>query len=398
MQDTASRVARLVVDPVRREEALDRLVRTTLKPEIAGWSPESLSRGGAGLALLCAALDEARPGEGWDARAHEFLAGGLAVAGAPDGPLSLFSGRVGYAAAVWACGRGGTRYQALTDELDAAMLPLMRTVAERLPPGPHYYDVVYGISGWVGYLTVRERTPAVDAVCSAVAAALIRLLSPRGIADLGYLLEPGRPVVDLGLAHGVGGVLAALSLLHRRTPDPDAAAAIRWGAEFLMRHVLDGMWPARVDLDPRPDDGKRSGGGSWCHGDAGVARALYLAGQALDLSWIRDFAVDAARLRCATPVPVPSPNLCHGLAGRWLLTAAFAEDTGDPVFRTAADGHAAELLGRFRPRSPLGYADVEADGRQVDNPGLLKGAAGVALTLLATEGKGVPGWARLLLV
>ncbi|WP_181448724.1 lanthionine synthetase C family protein [Nonomuraea aridisoli] len=398
MQDTASRVARLVVDPVRREESLVRLVRTTLKPEIAGWSPGGLSRGGAGLALLCSTLDEARPGEGWDVRAHEFLAAGLDAAGLPDGPLSLFSGRVGYAAAVWACSRGGTRYRELTEALDATMLPLMRSLPGRLPSGPSYYDVVSGISGWVGYLVVRERTPAVDAVCSAVAGELIRLLSPRGIGDLGYLLEPGRPVVDLGLAHGVAGVLAALSRLHRRSPDPDSAAAVRWGVDFLMRHVRDGMWPARVDLKYRPDDGRRSGGGSWCHGDAGIARALYQAGEALDAPDICDFALEAVRLRCASPVPVPSPNLCHGLAGRWLLTAAFAEDTGDAVLRSAASSYADELLGRFRPQSLLGYADVEADGRHVDNPGLLKGAAGVALALLAADGKEVPGWARLLLV
>ncbi|MET8864826.1 lanthionine synthetase LanC family protein [Nonomuraea sp. NPDC004580] len=398
MQDTAGRVARLVIDPALREESLARLARTTLRPQVAGWSRDGLSRGDAGLALLCAALDEARPGEGWDARAHEFLAAGLETAGRPDGSLALFSGRVGYAAAVWACSRGGSRYRDLTEALDAAMLPLMGSLPGRLPSGPSYYDVVSGISGWVGYLVVRERTPAVDAACSAVTGPLVRLLSPRGIDNLGYLLEPGRPVVDLGLAHGVAGVLAALSLLHRRTPDRDAAAAVRWGARFLMDHVRDGMWPARVDLGPRPDDGRRSGGGSWCHGDAGIARALFHAGEALDDADIRGFAVDAVRLRCHGPVPVPSPSLCHGLAGRWLLTAAFAADTGDPVLRSAAAGHAGALLGRFRPQSLLGYADVEADGRRVDNPGLLRGAAGVALALLAAGGEQMPAWPRLLLV
>ncbi|MFD0887002.1 hypothetical protein ACFQ08_20845, partial [Streptosporangium algeriense] len=69
-------------------------------------------------------------------------------------------------------------------------------------------------------------------------------------------------------------------------------------------------------------------------------------------------------------------------------------DTGDPLLVATAADLAAELACGFRPGALLGYPDVEQPGTETDNPGLLRGAAGVAALLLSPT----PVWSRLFLL
>jgi hypothetical protein len=132
-----------------------------------------------------------------------------------------------------------------------------------------------------------------------------------------------------------------------------------------------------------------------------VAAALRLAGEALGHDGHRDLAVAALRAALARTDQgraVGSPTFCHGQAGLLAVTASFARATGDPGFARAAAAMAARLLDRFDPAAPLGYRDLEAGGRAVDQPGLLTGAPGVALALLGATSPAEPAWGRLFLV
>jgi hypothetical protein len=143
-----------------------------------------------------------------------------------------------------------------------------------------------------------------------------------------------------------------------------------------------------------------------------VAAALRLAGEALGDDGYRDLAVAALRAALARTDQgqgVASPTFCHGQAGLLAVTASFARATGDPEFARAvppgdpgfaraATAMAARLLDRFDPATPLGYRDLEAGGRAVDQPGLLTGAPGVALALLGATSPTEPAWGRLFLL
>ena len=128
----------------------------------------------------------------------------------------------------------------------------------------------------------------------------------------------------------------------------------------------------------------------------GTARALWLAGTALDEPRYLRAALDT--MAAAPTGGLDSPTLCHGTAGLLLLTAGFAVGTGQPRWRAAAATQTDELLDRYDPASLFGYRDVEPAGNQVDNPGLLWGAAGVALALLALADVEAPAWTRLFLL
>jgi hypothetical protein len=95
---------------------------------------------------------------------------------------------------------------------------------------------------------------------------------------------------------------------------------------------------------------------------------------------------------------IDSPTFCHGVAGLLQITLRFANDTGDPIFVQAAADLTEQILGMYRPDHPLGFTDLEPGGNPVDQPGLLDGAPGVALALLAAATDVPPAWDRLFLL
>jgi hypothetical protein len=57
-----------------------------------------------------------------------------------------------------------------------------------------------------------------------------------------------------------------------------------------------------------------------------------------------------------------------------------------------------QLLGLYAPEHPLGYYSLEPGGNRVDQPGLLDGAPGVSLALLAASTDVPPTWDRIFLL
>ena len=76
----------------------------------------------------------------------------------------------------------------------------------------------------------------------------------------------------------------------------------------------------------------------------------------------------------------------------------FANDCDENVFVEMASELTQQILNLFEPDSPFGFRDIEADNSEVDNPGLLDGAVGVALTLLAVATDIEPIWDHMFLL
>jgi hypothetical protein len=76
----------------------------------------------------------------------------------------------------------------------------------------------------------------------------------------------------------------------------------------------------------------------------------------------------------------------------------FANDTGADVFIDGARALVEQLIGSYRPESLLGFRNLEFAGHEVDQPGLLDGAAGVAIVLLAAATSIEPTWNRAFLL
>jgi len=434
--DVARAVSLRVSNPELVEAAAATAQQQTAFPRSTHWIPYTISQGYAGLAVLWGYLDACFPGEGWDLRGREHLE--LAVRSAEtihDPPLGLFSGLSGLAFGAWALSRQGTRYRHLLARLDDAICAETAQSAKDLYAQNHgvtigEFDVISGASGVGAYLLCRRDQPNPAATLSALIQALIYLGDdergvPRWHTPAHLLwdesMKESFPYGNLncGLAHGIPGPLAFLSQsLRAGFVSPGLAETIARMADFLCANRYDDEWgvnwPNAVPLEPA---GNSSGGelragsaqsGSeepsrcaWCYGSPGIARALWLAGEALDRDDYRSLAVSSLEDVFRRPVParrINSPTFCHGVAGLLAVTMRFANETGSPVFLEASRMLVEQLLDSYQPESLLGFRNIEYGDHEVDQPGLLDGAPGVALVLLAAATNVEPTWDRLFLL
>jgi hypothetical protein len=432
----ALHVAEKLKDPREAERAAARAAQQSQFPEFSRWSPSRIAQGNAGLALLWAYLDACLPGRNWDVVGKLHLE--EAVRGAEvESTLGtgLFSGLSGLAFAGAVLSRNGVRYRRMLASLDQAIadetvaLAAHVRTANGLSVGD--FDVISGLSGIGAYLLSRRDEPPIAlALAHAVDALTAQVLSdevpPRWFTPAHLLYdEPTRQMypngnLNCGLAHGIPGVLAFLSLVRleglRFERLEDSIVVI---AEWLSSHRQDDSWgvnwPAAVQLEAmrdadgrtrlRPGDPALAPGGpsraAWCYGSPGVARALWLAGQAMDREAYRAQALAAMEAVFHRPIParmIDSPTFCHGVGGLLAITMRFARETRDTMFVRETRQLVEQLLGSFQPDSLLGFRCIEFGDNRTDQPGLLDGAAGVAIVLLAASTGLEPTWDRVFLL
>jgi lantibiotic modifying enzyme len=373
--------------------------------------PDSpLAGGGAGIALLYGQLDRHQPDQGWDVTAHDFLRVGVRQAEQAGwmGPgLLVGFGGVAYAARLLS--KGGTRYGSLLSTLDAQV---SRWVLATEPPGHGVrvgtFDVIAGASGIVPYLLdsgmaaeLRHLLANLVDVCGN-RDGLQNWHTPHDLIvnPLTAKHYPGGNL-NCGLSHGSPGILAAMSLAASAGYEvPGQVDAMRALVNWLLDNRIDDEhgpnWPTAVAL-PLGSDEPIVARTTWCYGAPGVARTLWLAGVALGDHGLRTFAVESMLAACERlpgDLQVNGACLCHGFAGVLQIVLRFAHDTGDPRFAAAAEMITERLLDCHRPESRYGFHSIEPDGSAGDQAGLLEGAAGVALALLAAIVPVTPTWDR----
>ncbi|HEY2592662.1 MAG TPA: lanthionine synthetase C family protein [Chloroflexota bacterium] len=395
-------------------------------PSVFRWDPVGLADGDAGLALMCSYVDACFPSEGWDEAGHRFLSSGAYAAERTGVPVSgLFSGLTGLAFAAVSLSRNGARYQRLLTSLDEVLVPWATAQAEQLASrrvgvAVHEFDVISGVSGLAAYLLCRRSQPAaVEALRGALGAltqlaeqaeGLPRWWTPPGLLGEDMTEEFVHGNVNCGLAHGIPGPLAVLALALREEFEvPGQVVAVRRLAEWLAEHRRDDEWgvnwPAAVPVTP---DGAVASTSTvpptrtaWCYGSPGVARALWLAGDALrdaDLQQLGIEAIQAVARRPAAQRFIDSPTFCHGQAGLLQVTLRFAQESRLPALRDDVDALADALVNAYQPERTVGYVSLEPGDNQVDRPGVLDGAAGVAMVLLAAATDIEPTWDRVFLL
>jgi lantibiotic biosynthesis protein len=424
----AAEVAGRLRDRRNVEAAFAAALTQTAYPQVVGWQPASLAQGDAGLALACAYLDSCFPGEGWDRTGHGYLS--VAGEGAEQSaylPTGLWGGLAGLGFAAWSLSRGGTRYQRLLASVDETLLPRVAGAARRLAGltggmSVGEFDVISGLAGAGAYLLCRREDDAAGAALDIALRALAVLVGdadipprwwtpPALMGNEAMAAEYPDGHLNCGLAHGIPGPLATMSLaLLAGVTVPGLSAAVAGAASWLAAYQGINSWgvdwPTAVPLTPAGAAVKPAAAGppnrsAWCYGAPGVARALWLAGLALDQPGWRDLAVEAMRDALRRPVAarlIDSPTFCHGVSGLLQITLRFASDTGLPEFADAAAVLTGQLLDLYEAASLAGYRSIEAGGARVDSPGLLDGAAGVMMTLLAAATDAEPGWDRAFLL
>lgn len=276
-----------------------------------------------------------------------------------------------------------------------------KRIEQRRLPMLAEFDAVRGLTGYGAYLLRRDRA---DDIVRAILGYLVRLTDPvtaDGIGLPGWWTASGpsgRPDsrfpgghANNGMAHGIAGVLSFLSLAMRRGVIVQGQRdAIRRVCEWLDRWYTDSSswpyWVTLAELGAGRASLCRATRPSWCYGAAGLARAQQLAGIALQDASRQLMAEDALASALADPdqlAATTDTSLCHGFAGLAHLAARCAADAF-PLRGRKLKVLAAVLLEKAVA------ADVDFEGAASGllthasyGPGLLNGAAGIALAVLA---------------
>jgi hypothetical protein len=417
-------VGRRIGDRARVQEAVLAAPAQASFPRTIHWEPHQVAQGDAGLAVTCAYLDRCVPDAGWDAVGHDYLASAARSAEGVHLPPSLFGGLGGLGFATMMLSRGGARYGRLAAAIDAELVPETHALAQtvRLRDdglAVSEFDVISGLAGIAAYLLAHRAGPAQGAALKHALQALVELVSrrdegvPRWVTPPEAHVDPSAAArypqgsLNCGLAHGVPGPLAVMALaLLEGAPVDGLRAAVAEVAEWTVAHRRDDRWgvnwPAWVTLPEAGGAVDEPSRAAWCYGSPGVARALWLAGAALADRELTALAIEAMEAVYRRPIAarqIDSPTFCHGVAGLLQITLRFLHDTRLPVFAQAAEELTDQILDAYEPDGALlAFRCIEPDGNLVDHAGLLDGAPGVALVLLAAGTAVEPAWDRLFLL
>lgn len=391
----------------------------------------SLASGTAGAALFFAYLAQATQREKDAEQAAAFLDWAIdTVAHHPMGD-SLYGGFPGVAFVVEHLNRrflndgGGANRATVAGENDSPGADtedpneaIDEAILQALQGEPLKgdYDLISGIVGLGVY--ALERLPRQSAL--ACLGAIVERLhqwadSPAGGGKAWYtppeLLSPWQRELapkgyyNLGLAHGVPGVIGLLGEIVAAAAVPQARPLLHEAVTWLLQQKLPASAESTFAMciiegqEPMP---ARS---AWCYGDPGAAIALLAAARGVrNPDWERE-AVAIAK-KCARRPPentrVSDAAICHGAAGLGHLFNRLYQATGEAEFAEAARFWLARALDMRHPDQGVGGFAVdmsEPDGteRWIDDAGFLTGATGIGLVLLAAVEATEPAWDRVLL-
>jgi len=245
-------------------------------------------------------------------------------------------------------------------------------------------DLCHGLAGYLAALIAAHRHTGEAAYLARAQEVAARLgdLAVRDDAVCRWRWPEGdyaglSGVCQYGYAHGVAGILAALSGLQRIAPSDDVAGLIRGAVAFLSAGALPVPGEESARWWPVSDEDEACWN-AWSHGTPGVLKGLCAAHAALPGAVPVSLIVQALDgIRAGNNAGY---CLCHGIASRLdaYVDAAEALGAQQPAWlRDEALTDAARLA----------TLDVWAIARRVrpeagdDGYGLLKGAAGVVRTL-----------------
>jgi len=389
-------------------------IRQDLAERPPGKAPEvALANGPPGQALFFSYLAAAREDSETADLALEMLGRSIQGLGATFAQPSLYGGFCGVGWTVEHLTREHIEKDGdLCESLDDALETVLSNPAVTLK-----YELINGLAGFGLYLVERRPHPAAEALLPRIldrleASAeetpdgLTWFTRPEWVSPLQHDWMPDGGY-NLGVAHGVPGVIGFLAAARREGFDTPGLARLAEGAVHwvLAQRYEAGdrsVFPAALIPGEEPGRSRTA----WCYGDLGIAAVLLSAARSFDrLDWEVE-ALAIARRAAARPAEAfrtTDACLCHGTVGIAHLFNRLHQATGDPDLRRAAlDWYGHALSSRQAGKGIGGFLSWMADGPGEftwrAEPGFLAGATGVGLGLLAAATDVEPSWDRVMLL
>lgn len=356
---------------------LDRLEARLVAAALARPDRLTLGSGMAGVLLMAARMAQLMPSPQRSARVTQLAAAIADGLGAAPLEAGLWSGVVGVLYALEYVRATDPRLLGEHEEAVREFVELMDDVlaaAVRRNAGREHFDLISGHCGIGAYALVRTDTGAARRIFAAAEQALrdtaeydagsCTWRAPRGVAAHGGY--------DLGVAHGVPGVIGLL------------AHALRLGigtehTTQLLEHSL--RWLQAQENPSLPHSRfasvtSRAGESSrlaWCYGDLGIAAVLSVAagasGEVALARWWRTLAVQRIEQSPAT-WQLSDDSLCHGRAGLLHILRRL-------LARGLDSGRALDVAAEVEDE----LTQSTGAAHDLRNYGLLEGWSGVVLAL-----------------
>ncbi len=301
------------------------------------------------------------------------------------------------------------------DEVNKLLIELVSET-----PWTGHYDLFGGLVGYATYFS--EGLPAADSkrALGVVVRRLEELCeesdteatwhTPARLVPAAYRGDFPSGYYDLGIAHGVPGILvvlatAAAAAVETKIASRLANALVVWIRARMQSKVACGsFFPARYLSGNRPQRSRHA----WCYGDPGLAIAWLRAAELLKNEEWKSEALHVLSESVPTPLEasgVKDAGLCHGTAGLAQIYNRVYQSTRRHSFREGArywlqktiDFQESGGFGgyrAFRPQTGLGVPN----GHSLVDATFLEGSIGIGLALLAGSSSLVPGWDRRLLI
>lgn len=277
------------------------------------------------------------------------------------------------------------------------------------------FEYVLGLAGFAPYVTRRSHTALGKRNVIALIAHFSRLAVWNRkaaywptLALSVYRINKDVPTdleVNLGLAHGQTGVIAALLGLSKHADyNKDSIELLRAGCEWIIEQQQDktifGSCFPNISRFPGQS---RLG---WCYGDLTVALTLARVGNYIDCQRFTQVAIDTAlhaAKRDHISGQIHDAGICHGSSGLALIFYLLFRELKVPELMLVAkhwfnffvkEYHKYGIISLCKWTGKSGYSGKKM--RQ-ENFGLLEGYAGIGLCLLVGLGQ-EPNWVDALLL
>jgi lantibiotic modifying enzyme len=378
-----------------------------------------LAAGHAGIALLCgyAALAEPSPRKSQRLlQAHQHLERAVDLLGqSPNNPW-LFSGFSGVAWVVDHFLNMGLLEDSgdeLNEEVDGALMEFLSW-----DPWTGQPELIAGVAGLGLYGLDRAGRGRGSEIASRAVEILLQkaeqtrhglawFVPPEELYPLALRRHP-KGLFNLGVSHGnpgVTGFLAEAAFWGNTGARAMLDSSMGWLLACRAIHSDHSLYGMEIGRDGRLNE--RGSRLSWCYGDLGVSIVLLLAARHTGNPLWETEALAVARA-CATrpdsPLAIKDAGLCHGAMGNAHLFSRLYNATGETCFLDRArafyeqgldirrDGEAGGFMA-FHPPLP----EEPPRDPWVPDTGLLEGAVGIGLALLAGTTTIEPLWDRHLL-
>ncbi|EIF2122596.1 lanthionine synthetase C family protein [Listeria monocytogenes] len=418
-KDELIKMCKQIANTLKNPDEVKKIVTANTNISILGgtpWEDTTFSAGYPSLVVLFSELDNWFPDEGWDEISHKYLLSlqNSMISSGFYQNISLFSGLTGIAFSIRIASKNETRYTEFLENIDQMIITMVDQYCDDLMNkknegiSPLWVDVISGLSGAGRYL-LQVDNQASSQVQKKIEKCLILMGNSIEINNrnvVGWYVpneflftdndkeQFPNGVFNLGMAHGVAGLISYLSLsLIKNSDDGEKKETIEFMCDWLINKSeyrdYGLCWPSMIAFEEEINSvtlTSKDTRDAWCYGSAGIGRAIFLAGKATAREDYFDKSKEAFQAiydRTWDEWRLEGPSFCHGYSGLLQIINRMYSDTNDEVYFSFKENLLELILEKYSEIHPFGFVDEEGTNK-VTKIGIIDGVPGILLTLLST--------------